>query len=199
VTELDDRYRERLAELRRRVKATVAGLYTSTIDPDNLDASFEQFTPRAAEVVQAGQAGGVSLASGYLAALVLVNASRTADFGAFTGSEVVGATAMGSTLTEGMDAFPSMVKTQIGKGIEVPHAVEYGRFLAERFADNEVTGAVDRHTEIVTSQSGEFSGWAGITVGETCDPCQGNEGFHTLDQSFYRHPGCDCTREYLVA
>lgn len=194
-TRLDARYRAKLAALHDRVRIAVNRLYAASVDPDDLDASFAEFSPRAAVVVQAGQSRGVSLATGYLAALVTLSVSRRVDFSGITSSVRPAA-----SLTEGMAAWPSMVKEQIGKGVEVPQAIEYGRYLAERFADNEITAAVDRQTNVVTRQSGEFSGWAGILTGrETCEPCKSNEGFHALEEPFYRHPGCDCTREYLVA
>ncbi len=199
MTELERRYRARLAELRNQILVQLNRIYADTINPDDLDAAFGAFNPRAAVLLQAGQARGISLATAYLAALITTTAGRRADLGAFTGAGIVGSTVAGASLVEGMAAFPAMVKGQIGQGADIQQAVEYGRFLAERFGDAEVTGAVDRHTEAVTSGSGEFSGWEGIVSGSACDPCQGNAGLHPLSESIYRHGSCSCTKQYVVA
>ena len=199
MNELERRYRARVAELREQILAALNRLYGQSIDPDDLDESFGVFNPRAAALLQAGQARGISLATGYLSALITVMGGRAADLRAFTGLELIGYTAEGKTLAEGMAAFPAMVKAQIGQGADIQQAVEYGRFLSERFGDAEVTGAIDRHTEAVTSGSGEFSGWEGIVSGNACDPCGANAGFHELSEPIYRHGSCNCTKQYVVA
>lgn len=199
MTELERRYRARLAELRNQILAQLNRIYADTIDPDDLDAAFGEFNPRAAVLLQAGQARGITLASAYLMAQITMEAGRRPDLGAFTGAGIIGTTAAGASLVDGMAAFPAMVKGQIGKGADIPQAVEYGRFLAERFGDAEVTSAVDRHTEAVTSRSGEFTGWEGIVSGNACDACAANAGFHSLDEPMYRHGSCNCTQQYVVA
>lgn len=199
MTELERRYRARLAELRNQILAQLNRIYADTMTPDDLDAAFGAFNPRAAVLLQAGQARGITLASAYLAALITMEAGRRPDLGAFTGAGIIGTTASGTSLVEGMAAFPAMVKAQIGKGADIQQAVEYGRFLAERFSDAEVTSAVDRHTEAVTSDSGEFSGWEGIVSANACAPCGANAGFHDLSEPIYRHGSCNCTKQYVVA
>ena len=199
MNELERRYRARVAELRQQILDALNRLYGQTIDPEDLDAAFEAFSPRAAVLLRAGQARGISLATGYLSALITVMGGRTPDLRAFTGAELIGYTEKGLPLAEGMAAFPAMVKAQIGKGADIGQAVEYGRFLSERFGDAEVTGAIDRHTEVVTAESGEFTGWEGIVSGGACDPCSGNAGFHELSEPIYRHGNCNCTKQYIVA
>lgn len=198
MNELERRYRVRLAELRAQIVVLLDRLYADRIDPADLDAAFSAFNPQAAIVLRAGQSRAVSLATGYLSALVTLMGGRRADLSAFTAADIIGTTATGLTLVEGMDAFPALVKAQIGKGADTKQAVEYGRFLAERFGDAEVTSAVDRHTEAVTTMSGEFSGWEGIVSGNACDPCGANAGFHALDEPIYRHGNCNCTKQYVV-
>ena len=198
MNELERRYRARLAELRAQVLAALNRLYAATIDADDIDAAFADFTPRAASLLLAGQSRGISLSTGYLSALITLMGGRTADLRAFTGAELIGYTAAGVSLEEGMDAIPAMVKQQIGKGVEISEALDYGRFLSERFGDAELTSIVDRHTEIVTANSGEFSGWEGIVSGGACEPCGANAGFHELSEPIYRHGSCNCTKQYVV-
>lgn len=199
MNELERRYRLQLAALRQQVLTALRRLYGETVTPDDLDAAFAAFNPRAASLLRAGQSRGISLATAYLAALISVESGRRPDLGAFTGAGIIGTTAEGMALEEGMDAFRSMVKSQIGKGAEVDQALDFGRAIAERFTDAELTSAVDRHTDAVTAGSGEFSGWEGIVSALACDPCQGNSGFHELSESMYRHGSCNCTKQYVVA
>lgn len=199
MNELERRYRARVLELREQVLQAIRRLYGQTIDPDDLDAAFEAFIPRAAVILRAGQARGISLATGYLSALVTVMGGRTADLRAFTGLELVGFTADGRSLAAGMDAFPAMVKARIAEGLDIADAIDHGRFAAERFTDGELTAAIDKHTDAVTSASGEFSGWEGIVSGNACDPCAANAGFHELSEPIYRHGNCNCTKQYVVA
>lgn len=199
MTELERRYRFRLAELRSQIVATLQQLYGSTVTLDDLDAGFAALIPQAAVVVQAGQSRAVSLATAYLSALVTLNSGRLADLGSLTAADLIGFTQEGVPLAEGMAAWPSMVKQQIGKGATSSQASKFGRFLVERFADAEVTRAADSHSDAVTKQSGEFSGWEGIVSPKACAPCSANSGFHDLSEPMYRHGSCNCTKQYVVA
>lgn len=199
MNELERRYRARLAEIRSQILAALNRLYDGTVTGDDLDASFAAFTPRAASLLLAGQSRGISLATGYLSALITLMGGRVADLRAFTGADLIGFTTSGVSLEQGMDAIPSMVKQQIGKGADIAQALDYGKFLSERFGDGEVLGVIDRHTELVTAGSGEFTGWEGIVSGGACEPCGANAGFHDLSEPIYRHGSCNCTKQYIVA
>jgi hypothetical protein len=201
MTELADaltaRYTSRLQALRDQVRGAVGSLYRDTVTPDDLNAAFAELTTRVAPLVRAGQAHGVALSGAYLQVLVALEANRPADFSPFS-KGIVGTTAQGLPLEKGMAAWPSMVKQQIGQGVPLEQAMDFGSYLAERFADAEVTSAVDRHTEAVTQQSGQFSGWIGVIAG-TCDLCrEQNSGTHALGEPVYRHPNCKCTKQFVV-
>lgn len=198
MTELERRYRFQVAALRRQVLEALRRLYGQTISAQDLDGAFAAFIPRAAIILRAGQSRAVSLASAYLAALISVESGRRPDLGFFTGQEIVGTTSEGKSLEEGMDAFRSMVKERIGDGADIRDALDYGRSISERFGDSELTSAIDRQTQAVTSISGEFSGWEGVVSGGACDPCQGNAGFHELAEEMYRHGNCNCTKQFVV-
>lgn len=196
---LQGRYRAAQLVLTDAVKSRIAALYGEAVNGDDLDGSFAVFIAQAAGLVQAGQANGVALAVAYLEALIALEGGRASRLTAFD-SGVVGISAAGVPLAEAMAPFPSMVKGQIGKGAELAAALAFGRFLAERFSDAEVTGAVDRHTEVVTEQSGEFRGWEGVVSPKSCDRCRSrNSGFHPLNDPIYRHGACNCTKRYVVA
>lgn len=194
---LDERYREQVQALRTAVGSRVGEVWGSSVSPDDLDASFARFAQSAATLVRAGQARGVALAGGYLRTLVTLEAGRVPEF-APSLDDIVGITEEGASLLEGMDAMPSLVKQQIGKGEPVSKAMQFGRYLAERFADAQVTSAVDRYTDHATRTSGQFTGWRGVIHG-TCGPCRSrNSGEHSLDTPMYRHPHCKCSKEFIV-
>lgn len=176
----------------------MTALYGDMVKADDLDASYAGFFAPAAALVEAGQANGVALASGYLETLISLEAGRQARLTDLSATGVVGINAEGATLAEGMAAMPAMVKEQIGKGVPVAEAMAFGQYLAERFADAEVTSAVDRHTDAVTRASGQFTGWTGVLAG-TCDRCRSkNGGTHDLGTPMYRHPHCKCSKQFAV-
>lgn len=192
ATPLEVRYRARLATIRQRVTAAVRRIYLASVNGADLDAEFGRIYVPTASLVAAGQAQGRATANGYLAALITLGAARTAVLPVLSLASI-------SDLATRMEAWPSMVKQQIGEGRALPEALDFGRYLAERFADAEVVGAVDAQTDLATQESGQFAGWIGITTGRTtCEPCYANQGFHLATEKMYRHAGCDCRREYLV-
>lgn len=197
TAELDRRYRVRVAQIRQGVSKRVSALYGSIVTAEDIDAGFARFTPAAAAVVASGQSQAVLMATAYLTTQIVVEAGRVPRLP--TGQALVGSTAAGVSLQQGMDALPAMVKGQIGKGAELSEALAYGKFAAERFADKEITNALDYHTDTVAKTSGEFSGWIGEVSPTACDPCGENAGFHPIDADLYRHGSCKCSRRFVVA
>lgn len=194
---LEDRYRRQSDSLRRRVAGALTRAYGDTIEPGELDASFARLFPRVEQIVRAGQSAGISLTTAYLSALVLRDGRRAVRLPITR--DVVG-TSKAGTLQDGMGAWPVMVKHQIGEGRSATEAVEYGSYLVTRFGDAEVVRAMDEQTDFATRRSGLFRGWVGILSPPTCDECTAfNTGVHALDEPFYRHGSCDCSKQYLVA
>lgn len=157
----------------------------------DLDDAFGRLFPAAAGIVAAGQSQARATASGYLLALITLGAGRTAALPVLSLPTI-------SDIAKRMDAWPAMVKGQIGEGRSLIEALDTGRYLAERFADREVVGTVDAQTELAT-KTGQFRGWEGDVSGDSCDPCQGNAGFHDIDEPMYRHGSCQCDRTWVVA
>jgi hypothetical protein len=154
-------------------------LYAATITGESLDDEFGRLFLPAASIVLAGQAQTRSTALGYLQGLITLGAGRTANLPVLslpTPEDIAGR----------MDAWPAMVKGEIGKGAPLEEALEFGRYLTERFSDSELLGVADAQTELAT-RSGEFRGWEGIVDGNACDPCQDNAGLHEPDEPMYRH------------
>ncbi len=191
ATPLDRRYRNRLDQIRRAVAARITALYGSTISGESLDDEFGRLFLPAAGIVAAGQSQARATASGYLRALITLGAGRTAALPVLSLPSL-------ADITKRMDAWPAMVKGQIGEGRSLIEALDTGRYLAERFADREVVGTVDAQTELAT-KTGQFRGWEGIVSPESCDPCKDNEGFHQVDEPIYRHGTCQCDRMWVVA
>ncbi len=190
---LGQRYRAQVTALRQRVLSTLHGLYDAGVEFDDLDASFALVVPQAASVVRAGQEAGVALTTGYLTILVALEVGRA--FGDVGSSAIADVDA----LATGMDAIPALMKQQIGQGIGPSETLDYGRFLVDRFSDAEVTRAIDMHTETLTRETRQFTGWEGIVSGNACDGCQSNAGLHDLAEDMYRHGSCNCTKQYVVA
>jgi hypothetical protein len=161
------------------------------------DDGFAALYPKVAAIVRAGQSAGVSLTTAYLSTLILRDAGRTARLPIRT--DLVGTSKAGS-MADGMGAWPVMVKHQIALGRDEDEAVEYGEFLVGRFGDAEMLRAMDEQADYATRRSGQFRGWVGILAPPTCDECVAyNTGVHGLDEPFFRHGSCDCSKQYLVA
>jgi predicted ABC-type ATPase len=196
---LNERYAAQLDTLKARVRTAIGAIYQDSVSPEDLDAAFGRFAERAAPIVEAGQEAAVALNAAYLQTLVELEAGvdeQLADPALV--KDIVGLTGEGASLQTGMEAFPAMVKDQIGTGRPIGEALGFGLYLAQRFGDAEVTSAVDRHADAVTKRSRRFRGWLGRLHG-TCAACrERNAGEHPLSQTIYRHPHCRCTKEYLV-
>lgn len=194
---LEDRYRAQQQALLDRVDQSLAALYGSTIEPNELDASFARLFPKAAAVVAAGQAAGITITTAYLSALVLRDGGRTSQLPIL--KDLVG-TSRAGTLDEGMSAWPALVKQRIGEGVDRAEAIAYGAYLVNRFGDGEVTRVSDLQAEHATQHSPHFRGWRGILSATACKECSdNNSGEHPLSQPIYRHGSCNCTKQFLVA
>ncbi len=193
--QLDEQYRRAQLALEAQVQSIIDALYDETMDPADIDAAFEELIPQAAVVVSAGQAAGISLATGYLAALLTLN-GRDASLPVLDG--LVGTSGAGS-LADGMGAWSTMVKGQIAKGVAVEEALDYGRYLADRFSTSEVLRATDTQHDFAAKTSGRFRGWEGELAAGACGPCGDNAGFHEMGDTLYRHGSCRCSKRYLVA
>lgn len=192
ASDLGPAYRRRVAALRAEVERRLVALYGNRIDPEDITASFETFIADAEALITAGQASAAALAEAYLAS----RAARADVELALDdlSDDVIGTTRAGEPLVAGMAAFAPMVLGQIGDGRPVDEAIDYGRFVAARFADAEVTGTIDRIDEdpVVRSQ---LVGWEGTVQPGACDGCQENAGTHELDWTPYRHGYCNCVVE----
>lgn len=182
-------YQARVEAIHREVERRLVALYGDRIDSADIKATFDRYIGDAESIIAGGQASVASLAEAYLE-------SRAARAGVALalddlGEDVIGTTRDGSDLPTGMAAFGGMVLGQISIGRTVEQALEYGQYLATRFADSELTGTADRIRDDPVVRD-RLTGWEGVVSAESCDPCKSNEGSHELADEIYRHPGCDC-------
>lgn len=190
-------YRRLLDQLRAAVERSIGSLY-ATVDAGDLDAAFARFNAETAPLIAAGQGSAATLAAGYLRALFEVQAGRTIEPGPAPDG-IVGVTEKGLPLVDGMAALPALVKAQIGQGRPLAEALEFGRYLATRFADSEVVRVVDATTTAIVAATPEVRGWRGRVRAGACGPCRSNNaGEHALDERPYRHGDCGCSVEYFV-
>lgn len=183
-------YRERVARVRAQVERQLLARY-GAVDPDAISASFETYIAAIAPVIEAGQRSASDLAAGFLRSRVLAQRGELVDLE--DAGDIPGTTRDGKPLPAGLAAIPALVLSQIGKGGVVDAALEYGRYLVTRTADNEITGAIDRTFDRNAPRT-HVVGWEGIVAADACDPCTANAGVHDLETEFYRHPGCHCER-----
>lgn len=190
-------YRRQLAALRATLERRIHALY-GTVSAEDLDATFAAFASAAAPMIEAGQASAAAFSAAYLRALFAVQAGRTIE-PAPPPDDLVGRTEKGLPLRDGIAAIPSMVKAQIGAGKPLDEALEFGRYLAARFMDAEVVRVADATTDSIASRTPEVRTWRGIVSATACDRCRTNAGEHAADVPLYRHGGCLCAREWVVA
>jgi len=187
---LDAAYRARIRTLRstavRRIETAWGAL---TID--QLDERFPGFVERAAKALEAAQVQGVTATRAYLRGMVRAETRQAFELAPRT--PVVGTSEAG-TIPEGLAPIRSMVFGKLGESKDPEAAMAMGLYLVGRFADNEVTRAVDTEmTAQATAPESPVKGWVG-TVYSASDRCTSNAGFHTFAESMYRHPGCRCDR-----
>jgi hypothetical protein len=196
VNRLDWAYAQALARLRAIVDARVRAAY-GELDPDAISESFAAFAAKAVPLIVAGQQTAQRLAEGYLRALVINGTGR--PFELATPSPAVGVTREGRSILDGLAAIPAMVLGRIGAEATTDEALEFGRYLVERFTDAEVLDAADR-TIAAQAQRAPVVGWNGVVEPDACDPCNElNSGFHTMDTPIYRHGACQCAMEIVFA
>jgi hypothetical protein len=183
--------------LLEQLKAAVESAYD--VDLDDIDASFPPALARIAEVVEAGQLAGQELVDAYLELLLVDAGRRSLPTDAFADRPAAGVTRDGLPLAAGLAAIPALVKVHIAAGRTVDEARELGRYLATRFADAEVTAAMDETTVRVGRGSRLFRAWYGVVAAGACDPCRDNAGEHPIDQPMYRHGHCRCVMEWIPA
>lgn len=197
----DGRYRlvdgrHRLEAARRLGRDRIDAVVGADVE---IDPAFERFGLRAVPLIAAAQAAAQDMEAAYLRALLTAEMGETVEPPTAPG-DIVGRTEKGLPLAIGMAPFAAMVKAQIGTGKTPAEALEYGRYLAARFADAEVIRVSDETSRAVAMQTPLFSGWFGSVNKDACDPCWAtNDGEHSMDAEFYRHAACKCTREWLVA
>lgn len=169
----------------------MAALYGETIDVEDIAGSFAEFIERADPLIAAGQTTAAALAEAYLQ----TRAARAGiELALDEVADIAGTTRSGDDLATGMAAFAPMVLARIGRGRPLDEAIAFGRYLATRFADAEVTGAVDRVLEDPAVRS-RLVGWTGTVSAGACDGCKANAGDHDVDWAPYRHPNCNCVVE----
>lgn len=197
ASRLDRAYAQALARLRAEVEARVGAAY-GDLDPAAINESFAAFAAKAVPLILAGQQTAQRLAEGYLRALVINGTGRPFDPEP-ADRPAVGVTSEGRSLIEGLAAIPAMVLGRIGGGATTEEALEFGRYLVDRFADGEVVATADR-TILAQSRRAPVIGWNGVVEPDACDPCiDQNSGFHTMDTPIYRHGSCQCAMEIVFA
>lgn len=182
-------YRRRVAAVHALVDRQVLELF-GDIDPDAIADSFRDFVDKAAPVIAAGQQSTAALAAAFMRAYLFARTGRLVDLENL--DEIAGTRPDGTPIADGMGAFGPMVLGRIADGAAAAQALDFGRYLATRFADGELTSAGDRAIAGQVERSGRFRTWEGLVSQGACDPCAANAGIHPIDVPIYRHPGCRC-------
>lgn len=191
-TVLAQRYRALQLAQSQRVSDSVAAIYDDEFDPDDIDGSVTRAAGRIADTLTAEQRVAQGLTLGFVRGSSLA-ALGTAIDPLSPDSGIPGTTRAGASLVDGMGAIPAMILGQIGAGVAIDAARDYGSFLFDRFGTAEVTGASDREQANQDTRP-EVVGWTGIVSPDACDGCQDNDGDHDLSDEMYRHGNCTCTR-----
>lgn len=186
-----DRYRAITTAQNDRVRATVNTLFDDEFDDADIVASTSRVSTRLARAIAGEQAVAQGLTRAFLRSMSLADIGHAVD--PLPPLAVAGTTREGKSLLEGMAAIGPMVVGQIGQGVSIDQAREFGLFLFDRFATAEVIGASDREQAHQEARP-EIVGWEGIVSSDACDNCQGNDGVHGLDEEMHRHGNCTCTR-----
>lgn len=185
-------YRRTLERLRAEVARLALDEFVD-VDPADLDRSLGAYAERIEPILASGQAQVQALARGFIRTYGLVSAGVLVELADVEDERpIVGTTREGRSLLEGMAAWGPLVLSQIGAGKSIDEALEYGRYIAERFVDGELLGVADRETERQGELLGEITGWEGIVAPGACDGCQENAGPHELTWRAYRHGACNC-------
>lgn len=161
---------------------------------DDVLASFDAYAARIEPTIIAGQAAMTRMAAAFIRAYGQATTGAIVEVDADP-TDIVGTTKAGESLRSGMAAWGPMVLGRIADGATVDDARDFGRFLAERFTDGELTGAADREIARQADVLPAIVGVRGFVAPEACDPCQGNAGDHELGWDPYRHGGCNCVTE----
>lgn len=186
-------FRRRLAAIKLEIGRRLEALYGDLVDVDDIAGSLEAYAAAAEPLIAAGQATTASLAEAFLT----TRAARAGiELAIDELADPVGTTRAGEALDVGMAAFGPMILAQIAQGSTAEDAIDFGRYLATRFADAEITGVVDRiEQDPVVRQ--HVAGLEGTVQPGSCEPCQANAGRHEPDWEPYRHPGCGCVVEVV--
>lgn len=186
-------FRRRIASVKAEVKRRLEARYGGLVDIDDIEGSLDSYIAAAEPLIAAGQATVVSLTEAFLG----TRAARAGiELALDDVVDPVGTTRAGEDLNVGMAAFGPMILAQIAKGSSADDAIDFGRYLATRFADAEITGAVDRIEQDPVVRR-HVAALEGTVQPGACEPCQANAGRHEPDWEPYRHPGCDCVVEVV--
>lgn len=177
-------YGELTGRIREAVVGRVVETFAQTIVPEQIAETAGAFVEEILPLLEAGQLSMQSAA----AALVDAVGSVSTDIDL----RIPGTTRDGKSLADGAGAWGPMMLEHIAGGHSVQDALEFGRYLVERFTDNELTGAADRELTHQAAEVGELIGWEGVVAPDACDECQANAGVHPLDWVAYRHGNCGC-------
>lgn len=190
-------YRAQLAHIQAQVVRAAEAAFGEEIDEAEIKASFARFVERIAPLIAAGQGAAQDLTGAFLEQLALEHGLDGWEAIA-PDDELPGTTSHGESIERGLEGIAPMMLAGIAAGKTPAEALEHGRYLVSRFADNEVRAAADRE-QARQEAAREIVGWRGVVQPGSCDPCRANEGDHGLDEETYRHPNCGCERIPIFA
>lgn len=194
---LEQAYRVKVRALLDVMASRLEREYGRRVSLEDLDRTFALFVKEAVAIVAAAQAAGVSLALAYLRASLAQRAGRPVEPAPLPFSPV-GINEQRKPLAQGLAAIPAMMKREIGRGRPLSAVRDLGRSLVVRFGDAETSRAMDVAITTAASRTPQVVGWEGFIEDTACPGCQTNEGRHLLTQTMYRHPGCNCVRQWIV-
>jgi hypothetical protein len=192
LTELQRTTQLRLAARMIAQMRAVWGL----LDPDDLDATFQQWLRVAVPVVQANRAASSRLAAAYLAAF------RKAELGTLDGLPVVLAAPadVKAVTTSLLVTGPWSVKTAMTSGVDLARAADIAEARSSAAAMRHVLDGGREMIVGTTTADKQALGWARVASANSCAFCamtasRGPDYGSEATASFEAHDGCQCGAE----
>jgi len=202
---LNRTYRQRLDALQAYLAAQIAALYNLT--GEDIDAEVDQLANLLAPLIIGAQSASITMAAAYLIASLRTQTGDLVPLGELP-EGLVGFDSTGQPIRDSVAVVGPLVKERIGSGFPLSEALAFGLFTTKRLAAGEVVRTMDVTTEAMTRgltaeraadpTKPRITGWRGV-IGDSCGRCAAhNGGDHDLSTPIYRHPACNCVKQYIA-
>lgn len=186
------------AHMRQQVRETaalqtlLARLWDQTMDPNDIDGSFERFQPKASALIKAGRARGEVTAQRYFDA-----ASLRAGY-----AERARTTAMQPAATRANRAAlhatsVAKAKASIARGVSPDQAMVQAKAAMLRSAKRRILEAPRSRLITLSDADKNVEGWARVSDGRPCYFCamlvSRGPVYSEMSGGFEAHDGCGCS------